>query len=86
MKDEPIFTDDDFRTLSAMYWDEEDELKAGVHPTQIRERIEQALQEDNVEYEAITYLHWIPNSTHVRVKLDGEEYGVFDYQTNNFVQ
>lgn len=80
--------DEDYmRALSAAYWEEEDEFKAGIHPTQVRERIEQILQEEKVQYDEITYMRWLPNNKHVEIHLDGsrEAYGIFDYYANEFI-
>ena len=84
MNEESIFADDDFRALSDMYWTEEDEFNAGIHPTQVRERIEQALKKEHVEYAEITYLDWLKDGVHVMVSLDGTVYGPFNFQTNQF--
>lgn len=35
-------TDEDAMMLNAMYWAEEDEIKMGIHPSQVIDRMEEA--------------------------------------------
>lgn len=72
------------REISAAYWAEEAEFKAGIHPSQVRERIEAVLREDQIDDPNITFLDWTPNGPRVRVSIDGEYYGTFDYEENVF--
>lgn len=81
-------TDQEFsdycREVSAAYWAEEDEFKAGIHPSQVRERIEKWMK-DNNEKGKITFLGWdkLPQNC-VNVSVDDKFYGVFDYKENKF--
>ena len=79
-----MFTDEDIRELNAMYWAEEEELKAGIHPTQIIERVEKQLEKDNIKYTKITFMNYHENCWKVDVSLDGEFYKTFDYDLNVF--
>ena len=79
------FDDYDYiKEISNAYWVEEEELKAGVHPTQVMERIENCLNELGVKYNEITYLDWNVEGTRVKVSLDNAVYGIFDYTENCF--
>ncbi len=81
-------TDQEFsdycREVSAAYWAEEAEFKAGIHPSQVRERIEKWLNDHN-EKGKITFLAWdnLPLD-HVKVSVDNKFYGLFDYKLNKF--
>lgn len=79
------FNDNYIEELNNAYWIEEEEMKAGVHPTQVKERIERCLVESEVQYKEITYLDWNVTGTRVKVSLDNVVYGVFDYTENVFV-
>lgn len=81
-----MFENDDeyIAKVNAAYWAEEAEIKAGVHPTQVLERIQERLALENVEFCEITFLDWNVEGTHVKVSLDGKEYGIFNYETNKF--
>lgn len=72
------------REVSAAYWAEEDEMKAGIHPTQIKERIEKSLYELGYQYEDISFLDWNVEGPRVRVSTDGSFFGVFNYELNEF--
>lgn len=71
------------REISRLYWIEEDEMKLGIHPSQVKERIEKELNLIDKAYEKITFLDWIENSQ-VKVSLDGVYFGIFDYAENHF--
>lgn len=82
---EIISIDDDYcREASAAYWAEEDEMKLGTHPTQVLERIKTALSETNVNYDNITFLDWHIDGPRVKVSLDNNLFGIFNYSTNKF--
>ena len=79
-----VFSDEYCREISAAYWAEEEEMKAGVHPSQVTERIEKALYSLGYQYEKISYLYWCNDGCRVRVHIDGEYFGTFDYHENVF--
>lgn len=70
--------------VSANYWAEEEEMKAGIHPTQVKERIEHVLGEMGYLYEDISYLDWSPEGPRVKVDTNGSYFGIFNYSTNEF--
>ena len=77
-------SEEEARALSDMYWAEEAEMKAGIHPSQIRERIEICLADNRIAYDEITFLDWDIEGPRVKVQIDDELYGVFNYSTNQF--
>lgn len=79
-----MFDNDYIHETNANYWAEENEMKLGIHPTQIRERIKERLSCDGVEFNDITFLDWAIGGSRVRVWLDKKEYGTFNYETNKF--
>lgn len=87
MNFEDLFDDDYLKAISAEYWSEEDEFKQCIHPTQVKERIEQVLNQNNVTYNTISYMRWLSNNKEVEIHLDGNSipYGIFNYYTNEFV-
>ena len=72
------------KEVNANYWAEEEEMKAGVHPSQIIERVRKVLDESGIKGE-ITFMDYkgFPG-TRVGVSIGGEFYGVFDYIENEF--
>ena len=70
--------------INAYYWVEENEMKAGVHPSQIIERVEKEL----IKYGnkgKITFMDYNGFSgTRVGVSVNNSFYGVFDYIENSF--
>lgn len=80
--------DDDYsREVSEMYWEEEDEMKMGIHPSQVKERILQWFHDHNLSYddENITFLDWMKDEHVVSVEIDHEFYGNFNYDVNDFI-
>lgn len=76
--------DDYIKEVNANYWAEEEEMKAGVHPSQIIERVQKVLDESGVK-KKITFMDYDGFSgTRVGVSVDGNFYGVFDYVDNIF--
>lgn len=76
--------DDYIKEVNANYWAEEEEMKAGVHPSQIIERVQKVLEQSGVKKE-ITFMDYNGFSgTRVGVSVDGNFYGVFDYVDNIF--
>ena len=69
---------------SATRWVEEDEMELGIRPSQIKESIESWLDSNDVKYEKITFLDWSCGEQKVGVYVDGEFFGVFNYQCNVF--
>lgn len=72
------------RETSQAYWAEEEELKAGIHSTQVRERIEKALGKLGHTYEEVSFLDWNIDGPRVIVHTNGSYFGVFDYEDNEF--
>ena len=79
-----MFSNDEVKAISNAYWEEVNELKNGTHPTQVTKRIEQNLTSNGVEFQNVTYLNWNCPGSRVKVSLDNKDYGIFNYQTNNF--
>lgn len=75
--------DDDCREISEAYWIEEDEMKMGIHPLQIKERVLSALKRDNVTFSEYMQNFW-PFGPRVEIILDGNFYGIFDYESDEF--
>ena len=82
----PVISDEDIENLNDMYWEEEDEIKMGTHPSQVIERIKKTLNEMNYAFDKITYLDWKIDGTKVKVSIDGKYYGIFDYDKNEFIK
>ena len=80
-----MFDDSYIQEINAAYWAEEDEMKAGTHPSQVKERIEKSLHEIGHEYREITFLDWNIEGSNVKVFIDGSLFGVFNYEENKFV-
>lgn len=74
--------DDYIKEVSANYWAEEEEMKTGVHPSQIIERVKKVLDESGTKGK-ITFMDYNGLSG-VSVSVDGNFYGVFDYIKNEF--
>lgn len=76
--------DDYIKEVNANYWAEEEEIKVGVHPSQIIERVQKVLNESGVK-KKITFMDYNGFSgARVGVSVDGNFYGVFDYVENVF--
>lgn len=76
--------DDYIKEVNAAYWAEEEEMKAGVHPSQIIERVQKVLLESGNKGK-ITFMDYNGFSgTRVGVSVDDNFYGVFDYIENEF--
>lgn len=76
--------DDYIKEVNANYWAEEEEMKAGVHPSQIIERVQKVLDKTGVK-KKVTFMDYSGFSgTRVGVSVDGSFYGVFDYIDNVF--
>lgn len=77
--------DDNYiKEVNTNYWAEEEEMKAGVHPSQIIERVQKALLESGNKGK-ITFMDYNGFSgTRVGVSLDDNFYAVFDYIENEF--
>ena len=87
IKDEKnMFEIDDnyIKEVNANYWAEENEMKAGVHPSQIIERVKKELIKSGNKGE-ITFMDYNGFSgTRVGASVDNNFYGVFDYIENRF--
>ena len=76
--------DDYIKEVNANYWAEKEEMKAGVHPSQIIERVQKVLNESGIK-KKITFMDYDGFSgARVGVSVDGNFYGVFDYIDNVF--
>jgi len=77
------------REITQMYWEEEAEIEAGVHPTQIMKRAEEAIGHPIVDTfwnyigDNIVKLHHIDRKTG-KYNLN-ECYATFDYIKNEFI-
>lgn len=82
--DEDILDDDYIKEVNVNYWAEEEEMKAGIHPSQIIERVKKVLDESGTKNK-ITFMDYKGFSgERVGVSVDGNFYGVFDYVQNVF--
>ena len=79
-----IMDDGYIKEVNANYWAEEEEMKSGVHPSQIIERAQKVLAESGTKGK-ITFMDYngFPG-TRVGVSVNGNFYGVFDYIENKF--
>ena len=68
--------------VGELKWIEEEEMKAGIHPTQVLERVEDNLKMRGVKFQKITKMDYKDNR--VEVYLDDKLYGVFDFIENVF--
>ena len=77
--------DDNYiKEINANYWEEENEMKAGVHPSQIIERVEKELIKSGNKGK-ITFMDYNGFSgTRVGVSVNNSVYGVFEYIENKF--
>ena len=73
------------KELSAAYWAEEEEMKAGIHPSQIIPRVEDAVRGMDLNPDLISMYRWNPNGHTVMVSYMGKELGIFDYQQDRFI-
>ena len=72
------------KEVNANYWEEEDEMRRGIHPSQIIERVQKVLNDSGIK-KKITFMDYNGFSgTRVGVSVDGNFYGVFDYIENVF--
>lgn len=85
--------EDYYREASAAYFAEEEEMKLGIHPTQIHEKIRKYFDENDLLAYPFTYELKGDHLAYVEVfrKLDDETcgweyYGIFDYIKCEFVQ
>ena len=78
------FDDDYIREVNSAYWAEEEELKAGTHPSQIIPRIEKVLLEMGIDKNLVTRYDWIVPGPRVAVNYDTKLLGIFNYETNEF--
>lgn len=78
------YSDEYINEEGVAYFAEENEMKLGIHPSQIKESIESWLNSNDVKYEKITFLDWSYGEQKVGVYVDGEFFGVFNYQCNVF--
>lgn len=81
-----IDLDNDYiKEANAAYWEEENEMKLGIHPSQVKERIEKCLvSEIEEDFGKITFLDWNHENTSVGVYVNNNFFGIFDYDINEF--
>ena len=81
-----MFDNDCCKEISAAYWAEEEEMKLGIHPSQVKERIVKELYELGTDYtdNDITFLDWDISGSRVRVFIHDSFFGIFDYEENKF--
>ena len=78
-----MFDENYIKAINAAYWEEDEELKLGTHPTQVMERIEKSLSDIDKSYINIK-LDWNYQGDRCGVILDNEFYGRFNYTENLF--
>lgn len=61
-------SDDYIREINAAYWAEEYEMKMGIHPLQIKERVLSVLKRDNVTFSEYIQNFW-PSGPRVEIIL-----------------
>lgn len=77
------------REAAAAYFAEEEEMKLGIHPTQIKDRIKDWFYKNDDGNVDITRLHeWTDSTVKVYIRrtgmLDGKIFGIFNYINNEF--
>ena len=76
--------DDYIKEINANYWAEMTEMENGIHPTQIIERVRKILDKSG-NNKKITFMDYHNFSgQRVGVFVDGNFYGVFNYEENIF--
>lgn len=79
-----MFDDSYIKEINAAYWAEEEELRAGVHPTQIIPRVEQVLRDMGFDPDKVTFYDWIVPGPRVAVSYEAVFFGIFNYEENQF--
>lgn len=77
--------DEYIREVSTAYWEEEEEMKMGIHPLQILERVQHTLKESGCGGE-ITFMDYSISGSRVIVSVNNSVYGIFDYEDNVFFE
>lgn len=80
-----MFDDGYIQEVSRNYWAEEDEMKLGIHPSQVSAKVVKALKDKGIKVNETPYLDWHYGSGFVGVRLDSGFVGVFDYRKCSFV-
>lgn len=70
--------------VNANYWAEVEAMKAGIHPLQIKDRVMQVLIDSGNNGKVTSMDYNSLNGPRVGVSVDGNFYGVFNYNTNEF--
>ena len=81
------FDEDYVRMATSAYFAEEAEMEAGIHPTQVKERMMKELNNLGYDYDDadIGYLNWDIDGPRVEVFTDdGGRFGIFNYEDNIF--
>lgn len=77
--------DDEYiREVNSAYRAEEEEMKMGIHPSQIFERVQHTLKESGCDGE-ITFMDYSIPGSRVIVSVNNSVYGAFDYEDNIFL-
>lgn len=76
--------DNDYiKEVNAAYWAEEDEMKMGIHPLQIKERAVSSLKKNGIKFSKYEQRFDL-QGPRIEVILDDKFYGIFDYESNEF--
>ena len=81
------FDENYMREAAEAYFAEEAEMKAGIHPTQVKERMMKELNNLGYDFDDtdIGYLNWEIDGPRVEVFTDeGDRFGIFNYEDKIF--
>lgn len=79
-----IMSDEHANELIAAYWAEEEEMKAGVHPSQIIPKIEELLRLMSMDPALVTMYDWNTSGHTVIVSYENKKFGIFNYDKDCF--
>lgn len=79
-----IIDDEYCREVSNAYFEEEEEMRLGIHPSQILDSVENELCKRNIKGK-VTFMDYANYTGHnVGVSLNGEFFGVYNYDEDVF--
>ena len=79
-----IIDDEYCREVSNVYFEEEEEMRLGIHPSQILDSVNEELCKRNIKGE-VTFMNYSNYKGHrVGVSLNGEFFGVYNYDEDVF--
>ena len=81
--DYSLIDDDYIKEVNAAYWEEESEFESDNHPSQILERVKEALDFECPDSDIYMNYNGF-DGTRVGVYIKDEFYGIFDYEENVF--